>query len=198
MFRMFDLIAATVALALLLPAVALAQGVSAPVFRGVMGMGKRQVALFELPGVSGNWQGETGQSIPGTNWKIMRVVLSPGATYLWVPGQKFQVVLKQGETFTAAGKVERAPDVERPANATAGEYLPPTPTQQALQRHIYEVQRQNAAYAAQRGQQPKPQPPPVAANPNLVRTVDCSAQAPAIESFGQAPYDTIVMVTSPG
>lgn len=171
--------------------------VTSPVFRGVLGMGKDAIVLFEIPGQSGNWQGHSGDTVPGTKWKIAGVSLSQGQVWINV-GQPRPIAMAQGETYVSGAKAEKAPDVARPENHAAGEYLPPTPDQERrnrdLARRRTEMARQEHLAAEAKA---RANPPPPTSTEGLVETVDVSHNAPPLASFAKAGYLTAVMVTSP-
>jgi hypothetical protein len=175
-------------------AVGFAGGVSSPVFRGVMGMGNRAVVLFEVPGQSGNWNGEVGAVIPGTKWRIKSATLNPGQVVVDVPG-KGAIALKQGETYLGGAKAEKAPDVDRPQNKAAAEFVPPTPAQRAAADRA----RLNAALSRAASATRRPAAAPgeeTVQGPSMVTTIDCSQVDLPIEQLGMQGYDTAFMVTS--
>ena len=70
-------------------------GARTPVFRGAMSLSGRAIALFEVQGNAGTWQGEVGRTLPGSAWKIERIDLATGvvAVRVW---QRGPVVLGVG------------------------------------------------------------------------------------------------------
>ena len=174
--------------------------VSSPVFRGIMGLGKTALVLFEVPGQSGNWQGGVGQTVPGTTWKILAASLSQGQITLDVGGGK-RIVMAQGDTYDGGAKSVKAPEVARPENKPAGEYRPPTPEEDARNRYNAAQRLAAASKAAGADSRAKAeaafnaQPPPASAD-GLIETVDVSTDNPPLNSLAKPGFTTAVMVTS--
>lgn len=176
------------------------QAVSSPVFRGVMGMGQRALVLFELPGQSGNWQGEAGAKVPGTSWTIQSATLNPGQVVIAVPGRG-AIRMTQGQTYLGGATAVLAASVERPANKPAAEFVPSTPEQVAAENRRRQAarlaaaiaERQRAAAAAKETHEEPDEPAP-----GLVLTLDVAKYDPPVHQLGQAGFDTVFMVTSKG
>ena len=100
-------------LALLLAAAsALAPGTGrTPVFRGTLSLAGRAVALFEVSGNTGTWQGEAGRTLPGSRWVIQKIDVA-GATVTIKVGDRPGVTLHPGETF-ASDRVQAGLDPAR-------------------------------------------------------------------------------------
>lgn len=106
----------------LLPTIALVLAVTAggdpavrtPVFRGAMALSGRAIALFEVQGNAGTWQGEVGRTLPGSTWKIEAIDLSSGRVSIKV-GARSPVTLGPGDTWQN-DRVVKAPE---PARAPA-------------------------------------------------------------------------------
>lgn len=88
--------------------------VRTPVFRGAMALSGRAIALFEVQGNAGTWQGEVGRTLPGSTWKIESIDLGQGRVTVRV-GAKAPVSLGQGETL----QNDRAVRAPEPARAPA-------------------------------------------------------------------------------
>ena len=172
---------------------AFADGVSTPVFRGVLGMGGRATALFEVPGQSGNFEATVGSVIPGTKWKVVAVYLPTGQVSVDV-GRKQPVLMAQGDTYLSGEKSVKAPEVARPENHPLSEYRPPSPEELARQARALAAQRAAATQAL--ASAPPASAPLPATNEGLVETVDVSKEVPSIASFAKPGYTTAVMVTS--
>ncbi|MEK7862525.1 MAG: hypothetical protein AAB295_04590 [Chloroflexota bacterium] len=187
---------AVAGLVLVCAAAAHAQGVSSPVLRGVLGMGKRAISLWEVPGGAGNVQLEVGGAVPGTPWKVAGVNLSKGQVWVYID-KKTPVLFQQGDTYLSGTKAVKAPDVQRPENRSIGEYRPPTPEEAARQRALAQAQHQQALARQKQAAATAAARPPASAT-GLIETVDVSSSAPPISSFARAGFLTAVMVTSPG
>jgi hypothetical protein len=122
MTNVFAIAARQLVLVLLVTAGMAAEGVRTPVFRGVMGLGKREIALFEVQGNAGTWQGEAGRTLPGSQWTIDRIDMRAGTVVIRLPG-KPPVTLKQGETYFG----DRAVQAPEPVRASAVEPRAPPP-----------------------------------------------------------------------
>lgn len=88
--------------------------VRTPVFRGAMALSGRAIALFEVQGNAGTWQGEVGRMLPGSTWKIEAIDLSTGRVSIKV-GARAPVTLGPGDTWQN-DRVVKAPE---PARAPA-------------------------------------------------------------------------------
>lgn len=126
---------------------ALAQGVATPVLRGVMGKGKQAITLWELPGASGNVPIGIGGFVPGTPWRVAGVTLPMGKVWVYVD-KNTPVLFWQGDTYLTGTKATKAPPVWRPENRPIGEYRPPTPEEEALNRQRAAVLSRSAAPAS--------------------------------------------------
>ena len=88
-------------------------GPRTPVFRGAMALSGRALALFEVQGNAGTWQGEVGRTLPGTTWRIEGIDLAAGRVTIRV-GDRAPVTLTPGDTF-AQDRVVKAPEPARAA-----------------------------------------------------------------------------------
>lgn len=145
MFRARRLLVA--GLSTMLACSALAQGVTTPVLRGVMGKGKQAITLWELPGESGNAPVGIGAVVPGTPWRVAGVKPPNGEVWVYVD-RKTPVLFWQGATYLSGTRATTAPEVARPENRPVGEYNPPTPEQEAYNRQRAAALSRGAAPAS--------------------------------------------------
>lgn len=89
-------------------------GARTPVFRGAMSLSGRAIALFEVQGNAGTWQGEVGRTLPGSAWKIERIDLATGVVAVRV-GQRGPVVLGVGDTYVNDRVVKGVDPARAPA-----------------------------------------------------------------------------------
>lgn len=142
-----------------------------PVFRGVLVMAKRELALFEVPGQVGLWQGAVGGTLPGTGWKIAAIDLRRALVTVVVGARN--VALAQDTTF-AGGRVV---PVERPRAAPATAASGASRPAAAPGSRVVTAPRKFA---------------------DLPETVDVSCRTPPLPSLARRGKLTLVMVTSPG
>src|SRR5438128_1240391 len=107
------LLARVLALVLCAAAGTAASGPRTPVFRGTLGLAGRAIALFEVQGKSGTWQGEAGRTLPGTQWTIQKIDLAAGTVTLRVNGGA-PVTLAQGQTYAGDRVAAGADPVRAP------------------------------------------------------------------------------------
>ena len=163
-----------------------------PAFRGILPMGKDQLALFELPG-GNSWTGHVGEVVPGTRWTVRSVSLRPTSVVVEVAGHG-RIELAVGETYTGGKGAVPAPVPQSvlppPEKHPTRAFAQP---QRVVRRTAYRpAAPAGAAPAGAQGAPAADVGPP----PNYAQVDASGPDRTDLRAYGVSGVETVVMFTS--